>query len=71
MATRTNDLDQCSDPDDPIQHEPERMTHAAFTFPGQGSQHVGMGVDLYRNFAAARAVFEEVDEVLGQAAVTR
>jgi [acyl-carrier-protein] S-malonyltransferase len=42
------------------------MTQAAFTFPGQGSQHVGMGVDLARNFAAARAVFEEVDEVLGQ-----
>lgn len=42
------------------------MTHAAFTFPGQGSQHVGMGVDLYRNFAAARAVFDEVDAVLGQ-----
>jgi len=42
------------------------MTHAAFTFPGQGSQHVGMGVDLARNFAAARAVFEEVDQVLGQ-----
>ncbi len=42
------------------------MTQAAFTFPGQGSQHVGMGVDLARNFAAARAVFEEVDGVLGQ-----
>jgi len=42
------------------------MTHAAFTFPGQGSQHVGMGVDFARNFGAARAVFEEVDEVLGQ-----
>src|SRR5579885_789604 len=28
-------------------------------FPGQGSQHVGMGKDLYQNFAVAREVFEE------------
>lgn len=38
----------------------------AFTFPGQGSQAVGMGKDLAENFAEARAVFEEVDEALGQ-----
>jgi [acyl-carrier-protein] S-malonyltransferase len=38
----------------------------AFTFPGQGSQAVGMGKDLADNFAEARAVFEEVDEALGQ-----
>jgi len=38
----------------------------AFIFPGQGSQAVGMGVDLAANFAAARAVFEEVDEALKQ-----
>jgi [acyl-carrier-protein] S-malonyltransferase len=31
-------------------------------FPGQGSQHVGMGKDLYENFAEARAVFEEVSD---------
>ena len=37
----------------------------AFLFPGQGSQSVGMGRDLYDNFAAARAVFEEADEALG------
>lgn len=37
-----------------------------FTFPGQGSQAVGMGKDLADNFAEARAVFEEVDEALGQ-----
>ena len=37
----------------------------AFTFPGQGSQAVGMGKDLAENFAEARAVFEEVDEALG------
>ncbi len=38
----------------------------AFIFPGQGSQDVGMGRDLAQNFAAARAVFDEVDEALGQ-----
>ena len=38
----------------------------AFLFPGQGSQKVGMGVDLAAASAAARAVFEEVDEALGQ-----
>lgn len=38
----------------------------AFTFPGQGSQAVGMGKDLADNFAEACAVFEEVDEALGQ-----
>lgn len=38
----------------------------AFTFPGQGSQAVGMGKDLADSFPEARAVFEEVDEALGQ-----
>lgn len=38
----------------------------AFTFPGQGSQAVGMGKPLADSFASARAVFEEVDEALGQ-----
>jgi [acyl-carrier-protein] S-malonyltransferase len=38
----------------------------AFTFPGQGSQVVGMGKDLAEAFPAARAVFEEVDAALGQ-----
>ena len=37
----------------------------AYVFPGQGSQFVGMGHDLYQNFASARAVFERADEVLG------
>jgi [acyl-carrier-protein] S-malonyltransferase len=38
----------------------------AFIFPGQGSQAVGMGRALADASAAARAVFEEVDEALGQ-----
>lgn len=38
----------------------------AFIFPGQGSQTVGMGKDLFASFAAAREVFEEVDDALEQ-----
>ena len=38
----------------------------AFIFPGQGSQSVGMGVDLSEAFASAREVFQEVDDALGQ-----
>ena len=37
-----------------------------FIFPGQGSQVVGMGKDLYDNNNAAREVFDEVDSALGQ-----
>ena len=36
----------------------------AFVFPGQGSQAVGMGKDLYDNFPVARRVFEEADDAL-------
>jgi [acyl-carrier-protein] S-malonyltransferase len=38
----------------------------AFVFPGQGSQDVGMGKALAEAFPSARAVFDEVDEALGQ-----
>ena len=38
----------------------------AYVFPGQGSQTVGMGKALAENFPAARAVFAEVDEALGE-----
>lgn len=37
-----------------------------FVFPGQGAQTVGMGKDLYENNAAARAVFDEVDDALNE-----
>ncbi|MEL6088982.1 ACP S-malonyltransferase [Bartonella schoenbuchensis] len=39
---------------------------AAFTFPGQGSQVVGMGKVLAEQFVEARMVFEEVDDALGE-----
>nr|CDP79910.1 malonyl CoA-acyl carrier protein transacylase FabD [Bartonella schoenbuchensis] len=39
---------------------------AAFTFPGQGSQVVGMGKMLAEQFVEARMVFEEVDDALGE-----
>src|SRR5881392_2020835 len=41
------------------------MSKKAYIFPGQGSQAVGMGKDLFDNFAAAREVFEAADDALG------
>ena len=41
------------------------MSKVAYIFPGQGSQAVGMGKDLFDNFAAAREVFEAADDALG------
>ena len=38
----------------------------AFVFPGQGAQTIGMGRDLAQAYPAARAVFDEVDEALGE-----
>ena len=37
----------------------------ALVFPGQGSQEVGMGSDVYHESAAARAVFDAADHALG------
>ena len=41
------------------------MGKTAYIFPGQGSQSVGMGKDLFENFTAAREVFEAADDALG------
>src|SRR5438270_14070503 len=41
------------------------MNKIGFVFPGQGSQYVGMGRELYESSPAARRVFEQADRVLG------
>ena len=41
------------------------MAKTAYIFPGQGSQAIGMGKDLFDNFTAAREVFEAADDALG------
>ena len=38
----------------------------AFVFPGQGAQTIGMGRDLAQSYPAAKAIFDEVDQALGQ-----
>jgi [acyl-carrier-protein] S-malonyltransferase len=42
------------------------MTKISLIFPGQGSQSVGMGKDLYDNFEEAKIVFDKADEILGR-----
>jgi [acyl-carrier-protein] S-malonyltransferase len=42
----------------------------AFLFPGQGSQSVGMGKDLYENYKSAKSVFDTADKVLGKSITT-
>lgn len=41
------------------------LTKIAYVFPGQGSQSVGMGRDLYNSFDSAKAVFSQADDRLG------
>jgi [acyl-carrier-protein] S-malonyltransferase len=41
------------------------MTGTAYIFPGQGSQYVGMGKDLYEQSDVARKVFDEANRILG------
>jgi len=47
--------------------EPEisQMANRAYVFPGQGSQSVGMGADLFESARVARETFEEADDSLG------
>ncbi len=48
-----------------VRSETQPRTKVAYGFPGQGSQWVGMGEELYRKYPVARRVFEEADEALG------
>lgn len=41
------------------------MNRIAFVFPGQGSQIVGMGKDLYENYQIAREIYEMADDIMG------
>jgi len=41
------------------------VTKTAYIFPGQGSQYMEMGLDLYGNYPSAKAVFDRADEILG------
>jgi len=41
------------------------MSQVAFLFPGQGAQHVGMGVKIAEAFPAAKALFDQASEILG------
>ncbi|WFD09069.1 ACP S-malonyltransferase [Tepidibacter hydrothermalis] len=40
------------------------MSKIAFVFPGQGSQYIGMGKDIYENYEISKKIFDKADEVL-------
>ncbi len=42
-----------------------KLGKVAFVFPGQGSQYVGMGRDVYETYPEARALFDEADAIMG------
>jgi [acyl-carrier-protein] S-malonyltransferase len=41
------------------------LSKVAYVFPGQGSQNIGMGLDLYKSYPSAKEVFDEADVSLG------
>lgn len=45
--------------------EKQLNSNVAFVFPGQGSQHIGMGKDIFENFTEARLILEESSDILG------
>ena len=47
------------------EEETSQIIDRAYVFPGQGSQSVGMGVELFESSLAARETFEEADDSLG------
>jgi [acyl-carrier-protein] S-malonyltransferase len=49
--------------DKPVSPE-RKLSEIAYVFPGQGSQEVGMALDLFKESKAARQTFEEADEIL-------
>ncbi len=43
----------------------DETSKIAYVFPGQGSQKIGMGADLYNTYSSAREIFDEADTALG------